>query len=637
MSDEDDVPEELRLIPVENSVEGGAFKGVQAGVIHGGVHFGVGRESGLAVLRATRAELDDVRDNFVLPGGFGDAARILTAQRVVVLAGPGSGRSYAARRLLVDVEAKDVVEVGRERPLGTFKDLDPDTGYVWDARETAHTHFGGLDFEQTARLVRATDNCHLVIVVDTEAQVPDAARNHVARLVAPPAEDVARVEIGRRRLDDPAGPLVLLKDDLALEPGAPPEKAVRAADLAIRVCAGELVLDAALAELREDLEQAVERHLGGLSDLELALSFAIAVLEHQPYDEVVACAVELDEALRKTHVPEDEFRAHPPFSTSKNRLLAAVSATTTVRDHPVHHGLREETVHFARQGWAGAVLRRLSREYPLAQGELWRWMCSPSVTRRFREAVQRALITIVTEIPAHEPLHLLDRLANSNALTHQTLAAAVAARLDERYGKLVSRTVDAWVDGTAYRQATAAWFSLTLSATRPLDESLRRLEVIARSPRLTPQNTVVAVVLSLLDAEEHREVVLNTVLRWTGDRKLARVALPLAMWITGYYPYFRSEELFTAHPEQLTTLAVRALTDPETSDLAFECLEDLVGEARVKPASEKRLRALTRHLAPKQTWLARTRAVRSLVMLHPGKRAALNRILRHAHRLQATG
>ncbi|WP_367132553.1 hypothetical protein [Saccharothrix sp. HUAS TT1] len=636
MSGEDEVPDELRLIPVENSVEGGAFKGVQAGVVHGGIHFGVERETKLVALRATRAELDDVRHHFVPPGGFGDAARILAAHGVVVLAGPGTGRSYAARRLLVDVGARDVVEIGRERPLGSFEDLDEGTGYVWDARETAHSHFGGLDFEQTARRVRA-DECHLVIVVDTDAQAPAAARGHLARLTAPPAEDVARVEIDRRRVADPDGPLVLVKGELALEDGAPPEKAVRAADLAIRVCAGDLGLDAALAELKEDVEQAVERHLDGLSDLGLALSFAIAVLEHQPYDEVVAGAVKLDEALRKTHVKEDEFRAHPPFSTSKNALLAAVSATTAVRDHPVHQGLREETVHFARQGWAGVVLRRLSREYPLAQDELWRWMCSPTVTRRFREAVQRALITIVTEVPAHEPLHLLDRLAGSSALTHQTLAAAVAARLDERYGELVSQTVDAWVDGTAYRQATAAWFSLALSAARPLDEALRRLELIARSPRLTPQNAVVAVVLSLLDAEEHREAVLDAVLRWTTDRKLARVALPLAMWITGYYPYFRSEELFAAHPDQLTTLAVRALTDPETSDRAFECLEDLVGEARVKPASEKRLRALARHLAPNPAWIARTRAVRALVVLHPGKRAALNRILRHAHRLRTTG
>ncbi|MGW4114735.1 hypothetical protein ACWEFJ_27995 [Actinosynnema sp. NPDC004786] len=633
MSDEDRVPDELHLIPVENSAEGGAFQGVQAGVIHGGVHFGVDRESKLVVLRATRAELDDVRDHFTPPGGFGDATRILRAQRVVVLAGPGTGRSYAARRLLVDVGAAEVVEIGRERPLGAVEDLTAGVGYVWDARETAHTHFGGLDFEQAARLVRAA-GCHLVIVVDTDGDVPAAARGHVARLTAPPAEEVARIEIHRRRLADPDGPLVLVKGELALEDGAAPEKAVRAADLAVRVCAGGLDLDAARAELREDVEQAVERHLGGLSDLELALSFAIAVLEHQPYDEVVACAVELDEALRKTHVPEDEFRAHPPFSTSKSRLLAAVSATTTVRDHPVHPGLREETVHFVRQGWAGVVLRRLSRQYPLAQEELWRWMCSPGVTRRFREAVLRALITIVTEIPAHEPLHLLDRLARSGVMAHQTLAAAAAARLDERYGALVSQTVDAWVDGTAYRQATAAWFSLTTAASRSLDESLRRLELVARSRWRTPQNTVVAAVLSLLDTEEYRGEVLATVLRWTTDRKLARVALPLAMWITGYYPYSRSEELFAAHPDRMTTLAVRALTDPETTDLAFGQLEDLVGEARVKPASEKRLAALTRHLAPNPTWFGRTRAVRALVMLHPGKRAALQRILRQAHRMR---
>ncbi|GAA1341314.1 hypothetical protein [Saccharothrix algeriensis] len=115
MSDDDLVPDELRLIPVSNTADG-AFTGVQAGVIHGGVRLGVDRTPRLVALRATHAELDDVRRYFERPGGY-----------------------TTARRLLVDVGAEEVVEANRERPLGAFDDLAAGSTAV-----AAAPHRGGL-------------------------------------------------------------------------------------------------------------------------------------------------------------------------------------------------------------------------------------------------------------------------------------------------------------------------------------------------------------------------------------------------------------------------------------------------------------------------------------------------------------
>ena len=170
MSEDDKVPDELRLIPVTNSADG-TFTGIQAGAIHGGVQFGVDRASKLVVLRATQAELDDVRRYFEPPDGYAAARRTLGTRGVVVLTGPGSGRSYTARRLLVDVGAVDVVEANRERALGTFDGLVADTGYVWDVRESTRSPFDRAEFERVTRLVKSV-GCHLVIVLDSAAQTP---------------------------------------------------------------------------------------------------------------------------------------------------------------------------------------------------------------------------------------------------------------------------------------------------------------------------------------------------------------------------------------------------------------------------------------------------------------------------------
>ncbi|GAB2983593.1 hypothetical protein [Saccharothrix stipae] len=630
MSDDDKVPDELRLIPVTNSADG-TFTGIQAGVIHGGVQFGVDRASKLVVLRATQAEMDDVRRYFEPPDGYTAARRALDARGVVVLTGPGSGRSYTARRLLVDVGAVDVVEANRERALGTFDNLVADTGYVWDVRESRGP-FDRAEFERVTRLVKSV-GCHLVIVLDSVAQAPLEATDHVVQLTAPRAYDVARAELRRRCPAGLDGPLRVLTTDLELEEKASPEKAVRAAELAIRVHEG-LDPHEALAKLREHVEQAVERHLAERTDLEFALSFAVALLENQPYDEVMALALSLDEALRAAGHEGGEPLRHKAFALSKKDLLAAVTASTTVRDHPDYPGLREETIHFTRQGWAGAVLRRLWREYPLAHDALWRWMSDRDMIARFTDAVQRAVITIVTEIPAHEPLQLVDDLARRGAVAHQHLAASVVARLDERYRDLVSSTVDAWTDGTAYEQATAVWFSLNLSDARPLRESLRRLELIARSTKWTPRNAVVAAVLGLIQDQGHRTQVLDAVVSWTSNRRLAQVALPLAMWITGYFPYPLATDLATSHPDQMKVLANRVLTDPESRHAALECLTTLSDEAHLKETSAKRLVHLARLLATTFSWMGRRKAVLELSVTSPEARNTLRRAFRVAAQVQ---
>jgi len=631
MSDDDLVPDELRLIPVSNTADG-AFTGVQAGVIHGGVRLGVDRTPRLVALRATHAELDDVRRYFERPGGYTTARQTLQAHGLVVLAGPGTGRSYTARRLLVDVGAEEVVEANRERPLGAFDDLAAGVGYVWDVRESTRDPFDRAEFERVARLVKAT-RCHLVIVLDSAVQAPPEAADHVVQLTAPPALGVARAELRRLRPDDPDGPLRVLTADLELEDEAAPEKAVRAAGLAVQVHEG-LDPREALTKLRERVEQAVERHLAERTDLEFALSFAVALLEHQPYDEVMARALQLDEALHRAGQEDGEPLRRRAFGLSKKDLLTAVAATTTERDHPDYPGLKEETVHFTRQGWAGAVLRRLWREYPLAHDVLWEWMSERSMITRFTDAVHRAVVAIVTGIPAHEPLQLLDNLASRGAVAHQYLAASVVARLDERYGDLVSRTVEAWTEGRAYQQATAVWFSLTLTESRPLDEALRRLELIARSPKWTPRNAVVAAVLDLVRDEGHRARVLDAVVAWTTNRRLAQVALPLAMWLTGYFPYPPAAELAGSHPERLRVLANRVLTDPESRRAALECLAVLAEEAPLKAASAQRLARLARLLVPTPTWLGRRKAVLELCAAAPDGRGTLYRAFRVAARVR---
>ncbi|GAA4870698.1 hypothetical protein [Saccharopolyspora cebuensis] len=639
---------EFRFVPRSKATNtaGGDNSGVQAGTVLGDITLNgaMSAEPDLCVRRAAEEELREVTGQFVAPGKYDEAGRVLRAYRIVVLCGRGTGRAHAAKRLLVDAGLSEIIEVNRDRALRSVRveELDEGIGYVWHLDEVRDTEIEDGGFEQLAGVIRAA-GCWLVIVLDHHVQSCSAAQAKTITLTAPDALEVAASAIRYQCPDDSEGPIGEVKTSLAdaLLPVDPPEKAVRAAELAIRVHNEELTAAEASAELLEDVGPAVDRWFAGWSVREYALALAVAVLEGEPFDVVASNAWELDEAVRTAELPEDKpLRPRRVFDKSRENLLRDIRATVVAREHPRHPGLVEETVRFERQGWARAVLCHAWREYPALHGVLGTWLCSRAFPG---EAARRAITTITCDVPAHDPLRLVNELAGGRRWADRLLAAATVVQLadEERLRPLVEQTLEEWTGSDhAYRQATAALILSSSFGQQNVRSSLVRLARIARSPRQVPQNTVVAGVLGMLSDQVEPELVLREVLGWSAPQHqrtgLRRVGLAVGLWVAGLCSGvdFDVRGLAQSCPDEIGTLVRRVMADPEYGELAVDHLLGLALHARWDDEKAADLVRITSLVVPDLRWWRRHRRVAALRACHPHRRSAISRVFRAARRAE---
>lgn len=630
----------------QNVTHGDQQGGVQSGHITGNVtqhnHFGA-EETHLVVLRRTDKEVEEVKQQFVEPGEYAEAKRLLDKQGVVVLCGRGSGRSYAARRLLVDCGATVLNEMNQQRKLHSVRqnELETGHGYVWTVSELPGRPFHNSEFEQCAGTMQAA-GCWLVIVLDRPGQAPSGAVAQTVSLISPDPLEVALSALNWQAPDEAEEAGVVLKSQLltGLEQGGPPEKAARAAELALQVHRGCLEADQALLHLREDAGTAVSRWFEeGWTVWEYSMALAVAVLEHRPYDEVVSHAVKLDEMVRTAQLPEGKkLRPRRVFEKPKDQLLHDIRCTPVKRDHPRHTGLNEETVRFAREGWAAAVLLHAWSEYHFLHEILHEWLCGISGI-----PARRALCLIIAHVPAHEPLRLVNRLVNDRKRSHRMLATTTMEALADHHDllPLVQETLQGWAKfGGAYAKATAAAVYSSPFGQRDLEEALRQLTRIGKSQERTPQDAVIEGVLEMLRNSDHRERIVEAVVSWSGPRYqltgLRPVSLSLALWLLGFT--LRDRPGFADFADefgpQARTLLRRLLGDLEFALIAVDHLSLLVLRAQWSEDTARKLVRLTSLIVPDLRWPHRHRGVSDLVRTHPQRKHEIRRIFRHARRHQ---
>lgn len=632
---------------IAGNAEGSFFARYNTGSVT--VYNGVRPTAGLLVRRATRDELLDARCAFVEPPGYPLASEILREHHVVVVCKRGSGRSFAARRLLIDCGAAAVAEMNPDRALYSIREdeLEKGTGYIWNGGQPGDRPLRDRDLTHSGGLLRQA-GCWLVIVLDRPEQVPDAVTHYAVALTAPPPVDVAKATIHRRRPVAADEAVDVLQNELAvaLQNGDPPRKAARAAGLAIRVASNGCSVQDALTELGEDVKDAVARWFGGWTVIEYAtsLSLAIALLEDQPYDEVVQSALALDLALRTAELPADrELRPRRLFATSKEQVLEATNACVVLRDHPQHRGLREETVRFERQDWAAAVLHHVWRAYPVAQVVLRDWMFGPVMINRFADETRRALCTLVAEVPAHEPLRLLVDLAKRPTWRRLNVAAAVLRHLADDYelGELVTDTLQGWVEhGPAYGQCVAAIAYASPFGLRDPEHALNQLHTIARSEWTTPNVPVAIVLLDLLtDADWHR-TVLDKVVSWSRSGAAHPGLRLAAAWVglcaagVHRWPGLDADELVRLFPDQVRTLLEYAIADTVEGRGAVQRMHTLATKAEFDRSAADDLLRIATVLAPRLRWLQRLHVVQELCRSHYGMRSEIRWTFRVARRVQ---
>ncbi|WP_028926680.1 hypothetical protein [Pseudonocardia acaciae] len=632
---------------IAGNAEGSFFARYNAGSVT--MYNGVQPPTHLVARWATDDERLDARCAFVEPPGYLKAMDTLREHRVVVIFKRGSGRSFAARRLLMDCGANAVAEINPDRAPHTINEneLEERTGYIWDGSQEGDQPLRDRDLDHSSGLLRQA-GCWLVIVLDRQEQVPDTAAGRAVALTAPPPVDVAEAIIRRRRPADAGEAVDLVRNRLAvaLSDGDPPRKAERAAGLAIRVVSNGYSPEEALNELREDVRTAVARWFADRTVIEypVSLALAIALLEDQPYDEVVESTMALDLALRTAEMPQDrQPRPRRLFAMSKAQALDAINACVVVRDHPEHRGLREETVRFERQDWAAAVVHHVWKAYPAAQVVLRDWMCGSVTLKRFFDKTRQALCIIIAEVPAHRPLRLVDDLAKHLTWQKTNLAAAVLRHLadDHNLGDLVTDTLERWVkEGPAYGQCVAAIVYTSPFGLRDPEHALRQLRTIARSKWTSPNTPVAIGLLDMLSDADWQQTVLDRVVKWSQSSGAYHGVRLLATWVglgaAGVYrwPGVDADELVHSFPNQVRTLLEHALADPDEGRDALERMYVLATKAEFDRSAADDLYRITTLLAPNLRWLIRLRAVRKLCAAQHGMRLKIRWTFRVARKVQ---
>ncbi|GAB3300325.1 hypothetical protein [Parasphingorhabdus pacifica] len=641
--DKGDEPTEHPFLLSENTISGDQKGGVQSASIHGDVtlHNVFGNiEEPLIIRRKTTDEITKATQQFVAPGGFSDASRILASRSVVVLCGRGAGRSHAALRLLVDAGVTGVSEMSQRRSLGKIRgnELEPAHGYVWAADEFARKPLSEADFEHCERVMNES-GCRLVIVLDHSKQSPSTAYGQTASLTPPEPLEVALSAIHRQHAEDFELPSLTLKNELhaELDSGDPPEKAVRAADLAVHVALGNLGTDRALLELREDVDAAVARWFEDWTLREYTMALSVAILEDEPYDRVVSHAQRLDQLIRTAQLPEDKsLRPRRVFDKPKEQLKIDIRSEFVVRDHPWYTGLHEETIRFVREGWAAAVLRHAWREYHSVHGILREWLSGIP-----ENAARRALCRIATEVPAHDPLDLVNSLANEKMRARRHLAATTLERLADDHNALVRETLEHWTKyGSAYKKWTAATVYSSAFGRQNMEETLSQLSLIGKSDKKSPQDAVIGGILSILPDAEDREQVLNTVVSWSEPKNrktgLRPVSLSLALWIAGFNTYARlaEEKITESFNGQVLILVRRLMEDHEFGPIALRRMTELSVRASWEPAAAAELIRLAQLIVPDLHWWQRRRRVDDLIATHPHREAEVRCLFRNARKQQ---
>jgi hypothetical protein len=496
-------------------------------------------------------------------------------------------------------------------------------------------------------------------VVGDIGQVPRDVAAHGVGLTAPDAMVIAEAAVLEQDGTDAAAQV--LHDEFAekLSAGVSPGVALQAAALAIRVTNGELSAEVARQTLTEGVEKEVaERIDGSWHSMEFTMMFAIALLENEPFEEVVRQQRKLDDLVRRRELPSDaKFRPRRAFHKPNDQVLMTVGAHTELRDNPSHQGLREMTVQFTRPGWAAAVLCRIWQHYHADHDLLLEWMCEPEMSQAHFENCVWALSTLVSQVPAHDRMGELQRLVDDGSVSTWFLVAATLFRLKntQAFTDLVDRTVRRWAAEKPYRRRCAAIvFYGHLYERSDQHELLDRIAEIAKDARPWVSIAVVGTVVGLLRKPERLDKLLPIVVDWSAERgsrgKLdgrRATALNIGMYVLGLHSDARDADLdhdladlVLRFPLECRCLLRRIMESPKHSDGALERMQDLAlwyplrdVDERAGPALDE-LVVLVHLLAPDLRWWSRRRVMTQLQHRHPGSRRLIRTVFRTAGKVE---
>ncbi|HEX4223997.1 MAG TPA: hypothetical protein VHZ97_16635 [Pseudonocardiaceae bacterium] len=651
---------------IKNENPGTMTDSVQAGIIDTCNIYSGGRKTRFVARTASADELEKARTFFVPPANFHRAEAVLHAEKVVILVGNGCGRRYAGLRLLVEQSYGQIQWLDPDRALGSVDstDVQAEHGYLWDLCGTGNTRpFTEADFTHIRGLVNGTPRCGLVIVLDQTSVVPSTAVGVRVELGPPDAFAIAEHAINHSpACEKPEIALDLLRADLAefVTIGTSPENAQYAAELAMRVAAGELDVTTAKHEFHEGLDSELARIMEGpWTSMQYTMMCAVALLHDEPFEDVVAAQWELDDKIRTAELPADkEFRPRRTFFLPNDHLFKAIGAVVEDRENPSLPDLRMQTVRFARSGWVDVVLPRIWQNYHIEHGLLMDWMCGPAMATGNFGAAVRALTSLIRHVPARDRLGELDKLAANGGVPRWRLAAATLARLEntDDLGTVAAETLEAWVSGSPHRKCAAIVYYGYRFDEEP-EDSIAKLADIARDPSPSVHNIAVGTLLGRLKWSDKQDLILRSMVAWLDDPRPRRrddglqdVVLDLSRYLLRLADDMGKMELpvdpltlISDYPNHCRRLIRNILNHPDYGKDAVKIMARLAmrhwyfrdeDKYRGDMVPSARLLEL---LAPRLRWWSSRRLRTRLVTMFPEHASQIPRIFRSARGVYRAG
>ncbi|MBB5906966.1 hypothetical protein [Actinoalloteichus hymeniacidonis] len=605
---------------------------------------------------------DEMADGtpFIEPGGYEDARRLLSRTGVMALRGEGSGREFAAKRLLAEYRPRVVVELDPHRTLTVEPRFEQGHAYLWElCAVNGHSALSEPGFRRLASAVRAKGGL-LILIPDDAFYLPSELDSTQVRLSPPAAMDVFSAIVGHRDACRAEEIISLAKEneeDL-LRPGTSPGRAVQVADALMAAGADPIRIRETLDSFRGHRNATVERWFSvERTPMEISMAIAVAFFENRAMDPVYDLARSLLEAINKAQQSIDGVppATIPIFETSRSGLLRRIEARGDIIEHPRHPGLQDETVRFLSSERGAAILTYVWRHYDRVRPVLLDWMSAPNFPTEFRLACVNALCLVTKDVPAHRPLDRIRSLASHQRLSSRELAAQALRRLarNPQLTEMVETLVDDWVhnDTKVMVRTTAALMLSTSYGKENLPKSLQRLARLAQAPNPQLRNNVVRSLLVLLADEKSRSAVLTALSRWT-DPAVNRagqqqVAFATFLWALGFNPQ-DDRILLTGPPpdvdasrtaqqtESLTaTLLTRLVHDPSVfGDEAISQISTLAGGHEIH---EARLCRMMRLVLPDSRWWPRTKFRWAYVTRFPQRGLQMARILQAYGRADRRG
>lgn len=580
----------------DNKVGGDMKDSVQAGVIENLNFIQYQEKADLFSYEVNEDERDEVRKYFVAPGNFEQAAKTLADNHVVVIFGIDTGSVYAGKRLLDERACSRIIHLNRERSMDSVghADLVRGDGYLWALSEQGKAPFTGWEFDRFRHLIESAD-CRLVIFLNDIGQVPREAHRFCVELKDPNAVEIAEMAINRAWHECSGDPLAVLHEHFTgrLATGVPPEGALHAAELAMRVAEGSLSPENALDEFDSGFEAEIANMMdSSWSTMEYSMMLTVAILQNEPFDKVVREARKLDDQIRLDQLPEDKkLRPRQAFVKPNDQLLKSIRAKIDVRDNPLHKGLKVNTVKFVRKGWAESVLCHIWQQFHIDHNLLLGWICDPGISGRNFSTSVWAIYTLITQIPASDRLSELDRVAAKGGIRSRQISAAVLDRLQEEpsFRILVQQALTEWVSSDSPNRKCAALAFYGLRFERGELSALESVVEIARGKNRSVHNVATGTVLRLMQPQNRRTLVLHSVVSWGQEKAdprldgLREVALDVGLYLFGLAPDARSlklkfslSDLVTNYPNECQLLMREIIQDYDYGSSAILALYDAV-------------------------------------------------------------